>query len=128
MRFQPFPQAMEAWYDVTVTGAVLTQEEIDQLMGKLESVTSILQEREKARLKESKVCLEPLASQPPMHRDAICCRRVASSLSSQPGSMREFTSPKIFVSLLRMWEKVSLWGPSPWVYSSVQWWRISCSS
>lgn len=42
-----------------ITGAVLTQEEIDQLMGKLESVTSILQEREKARLKETKVCFTP---------------------------------------------------------------------
>ena len=40
---------------VVIAGAVLTQEEIDQLMGKLESVTSILQEREKARLKETKV-------------------------------------------------------------------------
>ncbi len=36
-------------------GAVLTQEEIDQLMSKLENVTATLQEREKARQKESKV-------------------------------------------------------------------------
>ncbi len=34
---------------------MLTQEEIDQLMSKLENVTATLQEREKARQKESKV-------------------------------------------------------------------------
>lgn len=44
----------------TTSGAVLTQEEIEQLMGKLESVTTTLQLREKAALKESKVSAAPL--------------------------------------------------------------------
>lgn len=40
-------------------GAVLTQEEIEQLMGKLESVTTTLKEREKAKRKEKKVSSSP---------------------------------------------------------------------
>lgn len=42
-----------SWYPII--GAVLTQEEIDQLMGKLDRMTTTLQEKEKAKLKERKV-------------------------------------------------------------------------
>lgn len=41
-------------FDIMI-GSVLTQEEIDQLIGKLESVTTTLQEKEKEKLKERKV-------------------------------------------------------------------------
>lgn len=38
-----------------ITGAVLTQDQIEALMKKLDRVTTTLQEREKAKLKDKKV-------------------------------------------------------------------------
>lgn len=66
-------------------GAVLTQEEIEQLMGKLETVTSILQEREKAKLNENKVCCLSPFLPPSISLSSSCFRRVATSPSCLTG-------------------------------------------
>ncbi len=56
------------YYWFFMTGAVLTQEEIDKLIGKLERVTTTLQEKEKEKLKEKKV------------RTLVCAAYVTSTL------------------------------------------------
>ena len=67
------------------SGAVLTQEEIEQLMSKLENVTATLQEREKARQKESKVGQSTKVNQSWVQWSCHCYRRMESFLNFLPG-------------------------------------------
>ena len=67
-------------------------------MGKLESVTATLQEREKARLKESKVTNTSFPCVVHVYIILDNHRKVEASLNFLLGSQREPISPKTFVN------------------------------